>query len=55
MMVALFEWFVMAILCLAGLFGVLLLVFALACLVVIGTKKIKEEVEKDDGTEQSRR
>ena len=34
---------------------VVLLAFALVCIVIACTKEIKKEVEKDDRTEQSRR
>ena len=34
---------------------VVLLAFALVCVVIACTKEIKKEVEKDDRTEQSRR
>ena len=50
-MVAFFENLVLAILCLFCLGVILLLVFALVCVVVAGAKAIKKEVQKDDRTE----
>lgn len=47
-MVAIFEWLGLTILCLV-LFGiVLLLLFALVCLVIGCAKTIKKEVERDE-------
>lgn len=49
------EFFGVAIACLVALGVVVLLTFALVCLVIACTKKIKEEVDNDGRTEQSRR